>query len=421
MRKPAAVFFSSVILMQLLGANLHSDASGESIPTPDSNMPQPAPQEPAEAPKIAKQAPTTPFKAFTGKITKNKVRVRLQPNLDGPILREFNKDELVIVLGETDEFFAIQPPKEVKAYVFRTFILDNVVEGTRVNVRLEPDLEAPIIAQLNQGERIQGTISPTNSKWLEIAMPNSARLFISKEYVEKAGDPSMMATFERRRDEVNYLLNTSYAASQTELQKPFEEINVEGIVSSLKKIINSYSEFNDQVARAKEILAQVQESYTQKKIAYLEAKAKAADAASLRNRNDGQNTAANEQPPVDQQPEEYPDEGPTSKMTAWETAEKAFYDSWAEENNNLSQDTFYEVQAQDAVPLTGVIEPYQRNVKNRPGDYVLVNKGTNTPIAYLYSTKVNLQRQVGKEVKMQGLARPNNNFAFPAYFIFSVE
>lgn len=421
MRKPSPFFLSSVILMQLVGGNLFADAS-EPVTTPDSeatpveNTPPSVPEQ-TEPKKLVKQAPTAPFKAFTGKITRNKVRVRLQPNLDGPILRELNKDDLIIVLGETEGFFAIQPPKEAKAYVFRTFILDNVVEGTRVNVRLEPDLDAPIVAQLNQGDRIQGTISPINSKWLEIAMPDSARFYISKELVERAGDPSMMATYERRRDEVNYLLNTAFATSQTELQKPFAEMNVEGTISNLKKIINNYSEFTDQSARAKEILAQLQDTYTQKKIAYLEAKAQTADAAAASDKGD----AATGQVNGGTEETEEEDAGATSKMATWEAAEKAFYESWAEENNNLSQDTFYEMQANDAKPLTGIIEPYHRNVKNRPGDYVLINKATNLPIAYLYSTKVNLQRKAGQEVTVKGLARPNNNFAFPAYFVLSIE
>lgn len=47
-------------------------------------------------------------------------------------------------------------------------MLDNTIEGNRVNVRLEPNLEAPIIAQLNAGDKIEGQISALNSKWYEI-------------------------------------------------------------------------------------------------------------------------------------------------------------------------------------------------------------------------------------------------------------
>lgn len=440
MRKATALLVTSVILMQPLSSQIYADAtdsdmdimSTESTPTseqqttaPATPKEQPAPTKPVPAPpKAPQQLSTAPFKAFTGKITKNKVRVRLQPNLDGPILRELAKDDMIVVLGETDDFYAIKPPKDAKAYVFRTFILDNVVEGTHVNVRLEPDLDAPIVAQLNQGDRISGTLSPLNSKWLEIAMPENARFFISKDYIEKVGDPSVMSTHERRRDEVNSLLNDSYTASQTELQKPYEQINIDQLVGNLKKIINNYSDFADQASRAKEILAKVQDTYIQKKIAYLENKAKTAA-----NTVAAVDAPANAQSPANtysvspkfDESDDGDDTGMNSKMAQWESAEKAIYDSWAEENNHMSQDTFYEEQAKDAVTLKGILEPYHRNVKNRPGDYVLINPATKLPIAYLYSTKVNLQRKVGQAVTVQGLPRPHNNFAFPAYFAITVE
>ncbi|MCB1112322.1 MAG: hypothetical protein KDK72_06685, partial [Chlamydiia bacterium] len=124
-----------------------------------------------------------PFTAFTGKITRNKVRLRLQPNLDGHILRELKKGDMLVVIGEQDDYYAVQPTQDQKAYIFRTFVLDNTVEGNHVNVRLEPDVDAPIVAQLNTGDRVDGKVSPQNSKWLEITPPSSARYYISKEYV----------------------------------------------------------------------------------------------------------------------------------------------------------------------------------------------------------------------------------------------
>ncbi|MGK3946699.1 hypothetical protein ABK046_51100, partial [Streptomyces caeruleatus] len=80
-------------------------------------------------------------------------------------LRELNKDDLLVIVSEKDDFYGIQVPQDIKAFVYRTFVLDNVVEGNHVNIRLEPTLEAPVIAQLNSGERVDGVISPLNSKW----------------------------------------------------------------------------------------------------------------------------------------------------------------------------------------------------------------------------------------------------------------
>ncbi len=98
--------------------------------------------------------------------------MRLRPDLDSRIIKELSKNELVTIIGEKGDFWAVQAPAGTKAFIFRSFVLDNVVEGTRVNVRLEPSLDAPVIAHLSSGDKIEDpSISPINPKWLEIAPP----------------------------------------------------------------------------------------------------------------------------------------------------------------------------------------------------------------------------------------------------------
>jgi hypothetical protein len=43
------------------------------------------------------------------------------------------------------------------------------------------------------------------------------------------------------------------------------------------------------------------------------------------------------------------------------------------------------------------------------------------PIAYLYSTQVDLQGKVGQAVTLQAAPRPNHHFAFPAYFVLEAN
>lgn len=347
---------------------------------------------------------TAPFKAFTGKVTRNKVRLRLQPSLEGKILRELNKEDMLIVIGETDDFYIVKAPDDIKAYVFRTYVLDNLVEGKNVNVRLEPDLEAPIIGQLNHGDKIQGTISPLNSKWLEIATPESTKFYVCKEYIEKIGDPGLKAAIQKRRNEVNVLLNNTYQLSQDELKKPFQDIHLEPIVSNFNKVIAQYPEFSAQVARAKELLASTQDSYLQKKLAYLEAKAQ------------GQL-----EPEKAKEAEKAQIDAVSPKAAFWIPLELEFYQKWASENNQGSLSRFYENQRQEGVVLKGMIEPYDRAIRNKPGDYLLISNTTRLPNAYLYSTQVDLDAYRGKFVTVIAAPRPNNNFAHPAYFVLTVD
>ena len=185
------LFISSIIVLlpNFLAADATDDFDDASQTYQQSNENDPDDKiEP-----LPKQLPEKPFTAFTGKVVKNKVRLRLQPSLDSPIIKELPQGEMFIVVGESEDFFAIQPPSGTKAYIFRTYVLDNVVEVNKVNVRLEPNLDSPTIAQLNIGDKIEGTISTQNNKWLEIVPPTTARFFIAKDYVEKIGDASVLA------------------------------------------------------------------------------------------------------------------------------------------------------------------------------------------------------------------------------------
>lgn len=375
---------------------------------------------------VSKFAQPTTISAFTGRVTKNKVRMRVQPNLDAKILKELTKDELVVVVGESEDFYAIKPPADTKGYIFRTFVLDNVIEGNRVNVRLEPELDGPIIAQMSSGDRVDGTISPLNSKWIEVTPPSSVRFYIAKEYLEKIGDADMMSRIQHRRTEVNSLLSTAYSMSQSELQKPFPDINLNGAISTYNKVIQQFGDFPEQVSRAKELLTSVQEKYLQTKIAYLETRAQLLDEVYTKNNAEQQAakqiSVAPEAAPIENilSSNEMTVTGTSSslaKMSLWTNNEQSLINQWRIDNPEGTDEQFYEEQNAHAITLKGIIEHYNRNIKNKPGDFLLVNPSTHLPTAYLYSTHVNLQDLIGHEITLQVIPRPNNNFAFPAYFV----
>lgn len=379
---------------------------------------------------IASIQKTTAFEPFTGKVTKNKVRLRFQPRFDAQVLRELDKDEYVLVKEDADEFYGIQPSKDSKGYVFRTFVLDNVVEGSHVNVRLRPELDAPVVTQLNSGYRVNGTIDSTNNKWLEIALPETVRFYVSKDYIQKVGDADLLARMEKKKEDTEQLLETTFTLVQEEMKKPFEEVQINTIVANYNKIIKGSPEFPDLVEEAKQGLAQISEKYQSRKIAYLEQQSTQAiqlfeknkllanELESQKERIQTLQSNASKRPIVvtNNVPNELP-----SNITIWLPVEEALFTEWSEQNENKSIDDFYEDQQLQAVTLRGVIDPYNRVVKNKPGDYMLLNPTTKLPIAFLYSTNVNLQNYVGHEVTVSVVQRPNNFYAFPAYFVLSIE
>ncbi len=102
-----------------------------------------------------------------------------------------------------------------------------------------------------------------------------------------------------------------------------------------------------------------------------------------------------------------------------EPLEESLYLAWSSRNEDRSLDEFYDTQRQEGMVITGIVEPYVAPVKMKPGDYVIKDKDLTK--AYLYSTQINLNEYVGKKVTVMVTPRSNNNFAFPAYFVLSVE
>lgn len=372
------------------------------------------------------------FLPFTGKITKNKVRMRIKPSFEDHVLREMKSGDLVVVLGEVEDFYAVQPPSDIKGYVYRTLILDHVVEGNRVNVRLNPDLESPVIAQLNQGDRVEGQIDSSNSKWMQIQLPSTSRFYIAKDYVENVGDAGYMERFLKKQKEAATLLDNANSLSSEEIQKPFRSIQVEQVKKYYEQLINNYKEFPQVKTIAQEKLANFQEQYLKKKLQYLEEQSKNTTVVQEVNEQLTQELNTHKARLASLEKEMYnhrfssvsavsKNEQLPVNITSWVPVEEKYFAEWSQSTGVTDPQAFYSAQEQESFTLQGTLESYQRPVKNRPGDYLLTNSVSKLPVAFLYSTHVNLQDYVGKEVKIRVVQRDNHHFAFPAYFVLSIE
>lgn len=359
--------------------------------------------------KPPRKSPTVKaaFTPFTGKIIGDKVRMRLQPDLEGYIVREIPKNEMLTVIDQEGDYYCVEPPDSLRAFIFRSFVLDGVVEGNRVNVRLEPDLEAPVIGHLNSGDRVNGQISSLNRKWLEIDPPSTTRFYIAKEFLEYVGGPELKGKIAQRKEMVEQLLEGASLFAKSEMEKPFEQIDFEKIKEGFLTILHDYTDFPTKAEVAKEALTTFQEQYLQKRIAYLEEK------ATLLSNNAAQSLpASGENATAPSLPRTLP-------TKSWSAIEEGLFLSWSQAHEQKGINDFYEEQKHLATAVSGILEPLRSPVKNKPGDYVLKNK--NLPIAYVYSTQVDLDKYVGQQITLLGAPRDNHNFAFPAYFVLEVE
>jgi hypothetical protein len=350
---------------------------------------------------LKKERPKGLFKPFTGKVKGKKVRLRTQPDLEGAVVRELERGEYLAIVDEVDDFWVTQAPPDLKAYVFRSFVLDNIVEGSRVNVRLHPNTEAPVIMHLNSGDVIEGSICESNHKWIEIAAPEAARFYVSKSYVENAGGIELKKEHDAKLSLVQKQLEFAEAFSVSEMKKNYNEINFDQMNRNFQVVIQDYAEFPTFVERAKNLLSELQEKFIDKRISYMESKVEHEESNATLSTSSVEATSSL-----------------TDKMKLWAPVEEALYLSWASTHDAQSQADYQLQQKLTAERVSGILEPYVAAVKCKPGDYII--KNNDVPVGYVYSTVVNLQNLVGKKVSLVGSPRPNNNFAFPAYFIMAV-
>lgn len=347
-------------------------------------------------------------KAFTGKVNGKSVRLRASADVESNIIRELNKDELVVVTGEKNDFFAILPPTDIKAYIFRSFVLEGHVEGERVNVRLAPDREAPIIGHLGTGDLVEGKVCEHNNKWLEIKAPENTRFYVAKEFIEYAGNPEMKAMHDKRLVTVKQMMESTSLLAGAEMRKPFADINIAQLTRGYQTIIDDYADFPEYTKRAQKALTELNEVYLTKKIAYLENKA----SNLAKNRERSEDFASHEKA-------ELTVPSGSDRMRMWEPVEEALYLTWSSMHHAKTIDDFYADQKLRSQTITGILEAYSEPVKQKPGDYILKDK--DVPIAYIYSTHIELADLVGKQVTLLVSERSNNNFAFPAYYALGTE
>jgi hypothetical protein len=228
-----------------------------------------------------------------------------------------------------------------------------------------------------------------------------------------------------KKVEAAHYLTAAILFAQSEIQKPFEQIDFDRIQSSFDGISKEYHDLPAIVEQIKHALEQTQDIYVQKKIAFLEARAGGKNYQAPHPshpslvRDVAVHEIASNASHTIGLTSSFAHEPATDKMLAWQPLEESLYHMWVAANGETSLEEFYSTDNQAIRTLSGIIEPYNRPVKNRPGDFLL--KVDNLPVAFLYSTRINLEKLIGQQVTVVAAPRPNHHFAFPAYFVLNIE
>jgi hypothetical protein len=348
------------------------------------------------------------FESFTGKVTCSRLRVRLQPTLEGIILEEFNQGDMVVATDEVDEFYAIKPDPARKGYIYRAYVLDNVVEANNVNVRLGPDTHTPILCQMSQGDHITGTVCPENNKWLVVDLPETIRFYVAKDYIVNIGDPGLFKRTQARKQQVATRLDVVDRGIQEELAKSFDDIQLVSYVNELKTIVAQNQDLVELASRAQALLKSTQEQYLQLSLGRTSTAAK----------NGQPSTVTTDSKAIAMVTPDLPRRLVSASL---EQQEEGFIEQALRSGKVANKQDFYVEALKNAQEIEGQLVPYDRPVKNRPGDFMLVDGKTKVPVAYLYSCSIDLHSLAGQIVHLAVAPRPNHHFALPAYVVLDVQ
>lgn len=121
-----------------------------------------------------------------GVVIAPRLNVRARPGLQYEVLCQLRRGQRVKIVKHADEWLGIAPPPTAAAWVAAADIVDNKVVVAQTEVRAGPHAVFSTIAKLGQGDAVE--VRPGGSdKWLRIAPPAKAVLWVHRDYVEPAG------------------------------------------------------------------------------------------------------------------------------------------------------------------------------------------------------------------------------------------
>lgn len=131
-------------------------------------------------------AAAVPLSAQTPvRVTADRVNLRAKALLTAEVVAQAAYDERLTAYEIGEEWVEVAAPAEADLWVAKSYVQmpANTIGANRVNVRAGPGINYNVVATLELG----ATVEPRGEEiqeWLKIAPPASARLWISREYVE---------------------------------------------------------------------------------------------------------------------------------------------------------------------------------------------------------------------------------------------
>ena len=121
------------------------------------------------------------------KVTGDRVSLRAKPSLDGELLDRAMRGEEMVYFEQTNGWVAVQAPDSLNFWVAGEFIKEGVVEPKKLNVRSGPSRNYNVVAVVERDDVL--SVRGEFNEWLKIAPPIGSRVWISADYIEVIAPP----------------------------------------------------------------------------------------------------------------------------------------------------------------------------------------------------------------------------------------
>ena len=139
------------------------------------------------------------------RVTADNVNLRAKALLTSEVVAQARYDERLSAFEIGEEWVEVAAPAAADLWVTKSFVQmpANTIGANRVNVRAGPGINYNVVCTLALGDVVEPRGEEV-AEWLKIAPPASARLWVSREYVEiLSGDAPAVAAAEPAESTAN--------------------------------------------------------------------------------------------------------------------------------------------------------------------------------------------------------------------------
>jgi SH3-like domain-containing protein len=112
----------------------------------------------------------------------DRVNMRARPSLQAEVVGQLNEGDKIVVRSLTNDWAEVTPPAGIEFCVHRDFVKDGAVSVPRLHVRAGPGINFSKVGQMVKGDAVK--VTGEFGEWLKIAPPPGTSLWVARSMVK---------------------------------------------------------------------------------------------------------------------------------------------------------------------------------------------------------------------------------------------